>query len=47
MWRELWHLVRMVTMSAPSPVSVTLGPAFDYDYDGLADDVANITRYIG
>ena len=42
LWQELWNMVRAV---ANSSVSVTLGPVFDYDYDGQADDVANILRY--
>ena len=45
LWQELWNMVRTVANSSMPSVSVTVGPLFDYDYDGHADDETNITRY--
>ncbi|KAL8580376.1 hypothetical protein ACOMHN_037475 [Nucella lapillus] len=45
LWQELWHMVRTVVNSSLPSVSVTLGPVFDHNHDGLADDLSDLTRF--
>ncbi|KAK7100774.1 uncharacterized protein [Littorina saxatilis] len=45
LWEEVWFMLREVVAKSHSPVDVILGPVFDYDFDGLADNLDNITRY--
>lgn len=43
LWSAVWKFVRS-TANQTKPVLVTAGPIFDYNSDGLADDIHNLSK---
>lgn len=47
LWQELWlYLKGWMAKPNTGPVSITLGPVFDYNFDGLADNLTQLTRFV-
>ncbi|PVD23081.1 hypothetical protein C0Q70_16343 [Pomacea canaliculata] len=45
LWSAVWKFVRS-TANQTKPVLVTAGPIFDYNSDGLADDIHNLSKFV-
>ncbi|KAK7482275.1 hypothetical protein BaRGS_00026518 [Batillaria attramentaria] len=46
LWVSVWQYVRQAYANTTRPIAVTVGPIFDYNSDGLADSISNISRFV-